>query len=259
MLTLLLSALIQAPVVDAEPDVVLRGRSARLVLRGRDTTSLKTLQVSPPDGITIRAITPLPARRDGSAAVSVDLMVDAAANPGERTLVLTTAAVIYTASGRRSGADSVAGAMDALLTSMTRDRTHSDDAGVLYVNSHEITITGVVVGKGETREVRITATDATGDVETPPAAVATGASGAAITLVPASSELVISEARCGRDIYDSVLEDAVVRETRSGSVLVTASLPALTLEGAGACTLRVRVRDKAGNTSPWFTTPLDRR
>lgn len=244
------------PFADPEPDVVVRGRTVKLVVRGRDAASLKTLQVSPPDDITLRSVTALPARSDGSVAVSVELLVGAAAEPGERALLLTVAPAITTSSSTRSGGDSVSKAMDALLATVTRDRTEAVEAGTLYINSHAIAVSGVAISRDQPREVHVFVTDANGDLEEPaPARIpATG-----ITQLRFSAELVVSEARCGREVFDSPLDDAMVREAKAGTAVVVAMLDTTPMQRAGTCSLRVRVRDAAGNTSPWFTTPFEPR
>lgn len=243
---------------EAEPDVVLRGRSVKLVVRGRDTASLKTLQLSPPDGVTMGPITPLPSRSDGSAAVSVELQVDAAAQPGERALLLTITPTIMTSSGTRSGGDSASKAMDALLATVTKDQTETSEVGTLYINSHDIAIAGVAVSRDQPHEVHIMVTDARNDLEE---ATPAGASAAPATGIVQLrfSDLIVSEVVCGRNVFHDILEDAMVRQTRPGTAVIVAMLDATPLKGAGACSLKVRVRDAAGNTSPWFTTKLDPR
>ena len=234
---------------EAEPDVVLRGRTATLVVRGRDLISLKTLTIEPAAGISVRAITPLPARPDGSAAVRVELAVEAAAEPGERALLLTDPPKLMTASGVRPGGDSMSARVSELAQKVLQEQTTPSEAGWLYVNSHELLVTGVTIGTGEPREVVITVSDPAGDLETP---AAPPSSGGIVFLN--SSDLLISEARCGQDVIDSVLDDARVKASRPGTVTLVARLSREELPGNAACTLRVRVRDKAHNTSPWFTT-----
>src|SRR5262245_61615430 len=91
------------PFADAEPDAVTRGRSTTVVVKGLDVDSLKTLQVSPPDGVQLGPVTVLPARSDGSIAVSVPITVDRTAQPGERTLMLTYTPKIAVSIGTRPG------------------------------------------------------------------------------------------------------------------------------------------------------------
>jgi len=246
------AALGTEPFAEAEPDVVLRGRTLTIVVRGRDLESLKTLQLSPPGGVEIRSITPLPSRADQSAAVSVELAVAASAEPGERVLLLTVPPQISTSSATRPGDDSTARAMEAMVRTLVKDRTPPLETGSLYINSHELAVTAVTVGIGESREVRITVTDAVGDLRTP----ATGSAG--IVVVSGFSELLASEARCASDVIDGVLDEAEVKETGAGTVILVARLMHLP-PVSGTCTLRVRVYDQAHNTSPWFTTKLTAR
>jgi hypothetical protein len=247
------------PFADAEPDVVVRGRSVKLVVKGRDAASLKTLSVSPPEGVTLGAITPLPTRADGSAAVAVEVTVDAGASPGERALMLTAAPKISSSSSARPGNDSASKAMAAMMEALIRDQTKPAEAGVLYINSHEIVVSGVEVGKGPRREVRVIVTDTADDVESPASSGGSVAPANGIVVMSLNAELIRSEARCGNDVYDGVLDDARVTQTRIGSAVLVATLFTVPPHGPGSCTLRVRVHDTAGNTSPWFTSKLDLR
>jgi hypothetical protein len=233
---------------EAEPDVVLRGRTATLVVRGRDLASLKTLTVSPAAGITVHSITPLPKRSDGTAAVQVELEIAGDAEPGERSLLLTDPPRVMTSSGVRPGSDSLTARVNELASKVIREQATPSEAGWLYVNSHELLVTAVTLGTGKSSEVLITVTDAAGDLETPVAR----ATGDVVFLN--SSDLLTSEARCGRDMIDSVLDDARVKDSRPGSVTLAARLARDELPAHSMCTLRVRVRDKAHNTSPWFST-----
>jgi hypothetical protein len=246
-------------IVEADPDVVLRGRTVKIIVKGSDMAALKTLQVNPPEGIRLGVITPLPARPDGSAAVSVELHVDSSAEPGERTLTLIVAPTISTTSAARPGGASVPPEMQKLFEAVTKRETIPIEGGLLYINSHELTITKVDVERRAPFAVRIAVTDAEGDFQPSGPRTTSTPQPDAISVLGASSDLLISEARCGKDIFDSVVDDAVVRERQGSSVPIAGTLAASALEGAGPCELRVRVRDSAGNTSPWFKMKINLR
>jgi hypothetical protein len=236
-------------IVEADPDVVLRGRTVKIIVKGSDMAALKTLQVNPPEGIRLGVITPLPARPDGSAAVSVEL----------RTLTLIVAPTISTTSAARPGGASVPPEMQKLFEAVTKRETIPVEGGLLYINSHELTITKVDVERRAPFAVRIAVTDAEGDFQPSGPRTTSTPQPDAISVLGSSSDLLISEARCGKDIFDSVVDDAVVRERQGSSVPIAGTLAASALEGAGPCELRVRVRDSAGNTSPWFKMKINLR
>jgi hypothetical protein len=234
------------PFAEAEPDVLLRGRTATVVVRGRDLAALKTLTIGSPAGITIRSIIPLASSGKGVAAVRVELTVAADAEPGEHALRLTIAPEIQSSAGLRPGGDSLKGTVGEAIGKVMQQGAEPEEYGWIYVNSHDLLVTDVKRGRGD--EVLITASDPEGDLETPTLAATTGD----LVLVT-GSDLVTSEARCGGDVIDSVLDDARVKEARAGRVLLAATLAREALPEGTACTVRVRVRDKAKNTSPWFT------
>src|ERR1700694_944777 len=75
----------------ADPDIAVRGQTTRITVRGRDDESLRTLAINPPAGVRIVSIAPLPNQSRGQAAATVTLEVDANAQPGKRSLMLTIA------------------------------------------------------------------------------------------------------------------------------------------------------------------------
>jgi hypothetical protein len=244
------------PIARADPDVVVRGRSTRIVIQGRDAEALKTLQVHPPEGIRVESITPLPSRSDGLAAVSVAIAVDAAAATGERALMLSMPMKIVTDTSTR-GDDEAAKQLQAFIDAVAKEDARPEEFGRLYVNSHDISITAVEVERPPGGRVRITATDPAGDIEfSSPAPIEIGGSPADIEL---ADEPIISEARCGSDVFVNVLVDAAVASRSGSAIVTTAELVLPPLGGPPDCELRVRLQDKAGNTSAWFKTAVARR
>ncbi|MBI4908746.1 MAG: hypothetical protein HY820_34315 [Acidobacteria bacterium] len=252
LITLAMAALGQnaplLPFADATPDTILRGQSTRVVVKGRDAASLHTLKVEPGDGVTIRAITPLSA-----SSVSVEIAVEGDAKIGERQLMLTLAPTISrTPSVRESGLSQQP--LEAFRDSIVKGNSTVMEAGSVYINSHAISITNVsVVANQNHRLIRITASDTRGDFAAQARPGIAPAAGIQLVTAP---DWMVSEARCGKDVFDSPITDAVVASREGASATIVAQLSMEGLAASGPCELRVRVRDAAGNTSGWYTSRL---
>jgi hypothetical protein len=240
------------PFAEATPDTIIRGQVTRLVVKGRDAASLQSLKIEPADGIRIQSITPLPANSDGTASATVEIVADAGAALGERQMMLAMTAKITRSEATRPGGPPDK-QLEAFYASVTKGADTSMEVGPIYVNSHPVTITNVNVAPYQNqRMIRITANDPTGDFagEARPKAPATGIQ---VVLPP---EWIVSEARCGTDVFDSPITEAVVAGKQGTSATIVAQLSIEDLSPSGPCTLRVRVRDTAGNTSGWFSVKL---
>jgi len=208
-----------------EPDVITRGRATTIVVRGRAAEELRTLRVDPPDGIRIGEIRALGPQPDGSQAISITIIVDAGAEPGDRALTLSTA-------------PAVPGAQDAKLALV----------GSLRINSHDVRIVRVDRG-ASARDLRISVTDEGGDIAADGRRGTVRSSDAATAVVPIA---VVTEVRCGQEAVDSIPVDSTTVESRNGSTLVIAVRLMAAVDGRPAdCHLRVRVQDNQGNVSAW--------
>jgi hypothetical protein len=232
-----------AVVALAEPDAVTRGRSTTIVVKGSKVETLKTLQVSPPDGVRLGEITPA---KDGSQAVTVVVTVDATAKPGERELTLVVAPTVATAGGARpAGDDEMAQQMDQFVREIIKRETKPVASGALHINAHDVKITKVEVVGGQ---VRVTATDEAGDI--------VADSGGGEETIREIKDPLIAEAHCADEIVYGLLWETRV-QGQPPAVTLVADLDPEGLAGKTACELRVRVRDKDGNLSGWSTTKLD--
>lgn len=240
---------------EAEPEMITRGHTTTIVVRGADVEALKTLALSPADGVKLGEIKVLPPGKDGRQAVSVAVTVDANAKPGERDLTLTIAPHIATTS--RPGDEAGTKYMEQMMKEIMKRETKAQPAGTLHINSHDIKITKVDFTGGKTDgAARITVEDEAGDLVagTPVGGEAKGELG-----LVQIAEPVASEARCGDETFYAVLTESNIQERKPPSVVLQASLDTRELEGKSGCELRVRVEDKAGNVSAWFATKLEPR
>jgi hypothetical protein len=244
------------PAADAEPEMITRGRTTTIVVKGADVEVLKTLGVSPPDGVKLGEIKVLPAGKDGRKAVSVAVTVDANAKPGERDLTLIVAPNIV-GTGARAGDDEAAKQMEKMMQEIIKRETKAQPAGTLHINSHDVKITKVDFVGGKTDgAARITVEDEAGDLVagTPVGGEAKGELG-----IVQIAEPVASEAHCGDETFYAVLTESSIQEKKPPSVVLQAGLDTQEIQGKSGCELRVRVEDKAGNVSPWFATKLELR
>ncbi len=241
---------------EAEPAVITRGRTTTIVVKGADVETLKTLGVSPADGVRLGQIKVLPPEKDGRKAVSVAVTVDANAKPGERELTLTLKPN-FMGSGARPGDDEAAKQLEKMMQEIVKRETKAQPAGTLHINSHDVKITKVEVVGGKTDgAVRITVEDEVGDLDATAREAAKDEAGTGFVQIV---EPIISEVSCGHEIFYAVLMDSRISERKPPSVVLQADLDTQELAGKSGCELRVRVEDKAGNISGWFATKLDPR
>lgn len=145
-------------VTSIEPDVVARGRSSQIVVKGRDVAVLKTIDVRPADGVRIAQVQPLPAPADGGAAVSVTIAVDPGGAPGPRELTVVDPTQGSVVTSMRPGTDLTPELLKD-LQAHTR-RAQSITAGTIRVNTHEIAIADAqLTGTGARRTLRMTVVD----------------------------------------------------------------------------------------------------
>lgn len=235
-----------------EPDVVLRGRPARLVVAGKDLEALKTIRIEPADGVRISAVTPLAPRGDAEV-VAVDLVIAATAQPGERQVVLLVKPEIAGVTATRPGTDSeLQRQIDKMFEEFAKEREQVE-GGSIYINSHDIVVAGVSVAGDR---VRVALTDAAGDFQTSVEPVRPRSSDELI-VIRVGDDPLRSEARCGNQIFHGLLIAPEVTEQKGSSAVITATLGMAPTQGT--CELRVRARDREGNTSQWFTTKINLR
>lgn len=244
---------------DAEPDVVLRGTSTTIVVAGSDADALKTLQVDPPNGVRLSGIKALPARPDGSSAIEVIVTVDGSAEPGERSLVLTAPPTMSVSSAGRPGADPMTKQMELAFQEIMKRETKPTPLGTLYINAHDIRITQVRI---QGRQVAIIVVDPVGDIVAEPmsSAIPIGGGATAAIDIRQMGGPIESEARCAGETIDSPVNATGTigkRSDAAGAVQVSGELDLAAL--TGACELRIRVRDKDGNISPWYSTTVQGR
>lgn len=225
------------PVSSIVPDVVVRGRSSQLVVKGRDLTVLKTIDAKSGEGLRIAQVQPLPAPAEGGAAVSVTIVVDPGAAPGPRELTVVDPSQGTVVTTVRPGADLPPDVLKDLEAFGRRALTVT--AGAIHVNGHEIAITGAqLTGSGARRSLRMTVVDEAGD------------------LVPAEGALE-PQVLCGDRLRSGDLLSNVTPERQGSNVVVSAELDASDVSSLGGCVLKVRAKDKAGNLSAWFETKVD--
>lgn len=250
----------QAFFATADPDVLLRGQTARITVRGRDDESLRTLAIKPSNGVRIVSVTPLANQPRGQAAATVTIAVDPNAQPGKRALMLTIApnrqdGFSGSEGVRQPGKKQTSTALNDAFEHVVKNATKPEEYGEIYINSHALAVTAVEVRRGSPGQARVTITDAEGDFQ-----VAANRTRNDIAIV-ASPEWLSSEMQCGKDVLADALSpiegNPVV--SRSGATTVVAlSLPDFEFT-TPLCELRVRAHDRAGNTSPWFKTRVNLR
>jgi hypothetical protein len=246
---------------EAEPDMVVRGRSTTVVVKGGDEAALQTLQVDPADGIKLGAIKVLPPRPDGAKAVEVTVTVDAAAKPGDRDLMLTVTPTVHMATTPPRAADPSApappGDVGAFVEKMRQEiikrETKPLVAGTLHVNTHEVKVTAVDSGGSPPAAITVTVTDEAGDVVVDPEPAKEAEEGIVSVPVP-----LLTELHCGKEVIDAFPEALTIAERKPPTVVLAAKLDAEEARGRSGCELRVRVQDKEGNLSNWYTKMLPR-
>ena len=247
------------PITEANPDVVTRGTSTTIVVTGNSAEELKTLQIDPPDGIRLSGMRPLPARGNGLSAMEVVVTVDRAAAPGMRSLVMTTAPIFGVSSTTRPGADPATRQIEQAFQEIIKRETKPAEVGTLFVNAHDVKITQVRVAGSR---VTITVVDPMGDIVLEPSGAAVipiGSAGTAPIELHAVSGPIESEVRCGGQIADSFVlpTGPLTNRDASGAVQLSGELDLSELQGV--CDLRVRVVDKDGNVSLWYSTKVQGR
>ncbi len=251
----------QAFFATADPDVLLRGQTARITVRGRDDESLRTLAVKPPNGVRIVSVTPLPNQPRGQAAATVTIAVDPSAQPGKRALMLTIApnrqdGFSGSEAVRQPGNKQTNTALNDAFEHVTKNATRPEEYGEIYINSHTPTVTAVEIRRGDPGQARITVNDPAGNFQ--PAPPRPGAGG--ITVLSAA-EWLSSELHCGQDILEDALspiEGNIVVSKAGPTTIVATELPQMEFK-TNVCELKVRVRDRLGNTSPWLKTRVSLR
>lgn len=245
----------------AEPDIALRGHLTHLTVRGYDDESLRTLSIRPPSGVRIVSITPVPNQPRGQAAVAVTLSVEATAQPGKRSLMLSISpsrqpGFSGSESVRKPGSKETSGALNDAFEHVVGKATKPEEYGEIYINSHTPTVTAVEIRRGSPGQARITVNDPAGNFQ--PAQPRPGAGG--ITVLSAA-EWLSSELHCGQDILEDALspiEGNMVVSKAGPATIVATELPDIEFK-TNQCELKVRVRDRLGNTSPWLKTRITLR
>lgn len=240
--------------VDVEPDVVTRGRATTIVVTGAAVEAVKTLQFTPSDGIRVDGIRALPSR-NGKPEAEVTLTVSASAEPGDRAIMLTVAPNIGTASATRPGGDPLSTQLDAAFLDIVKRESKPAEMGSLRVNSHEISIVAGDIISGARSQLRVIVNDPRGDIDSgSPAVKLSSSAGFGIAQF---TQTITAEVRCADETLDLFIDDPTIeRRTSSSIVLVADVIEADSLTGKRGCELRVRVLDREGNLSLWFTRPL---
>lgn len=225
------------PIVEAEPiasitpDVVVRGQSSQVVVKGPDAAILKTIGLESANGVRIARVQPLPPPKEGGAAVWVTIAVEANAAPGPRDLT-----VVEPSQGR--GATVV---RPGLPPELARDLEKLDagqmtvTAGTIHVNTHAITVSAAeMTGSGAERGVRVTVVDKDGDIP------------------PEPEDALYLKRRCDDVEVIGTPFSSVKNERQGSTIVLTAEFDRAALEAMTGCALHVRAKDTAGNMSPWF-------